>query len=131
MTIRILISFLALIVLSSCNYFNPSGLKNISSAELYQLMKSRDIFLVEVHIPEQRHIKGTDLFVPFNEISKNLHKFPSDKGTEIYLYCEGSPMARSAARDLIEAGYQNLYNLEGGIIQWTVEGFPLEPSPKK
>ena len=36
-------------------------------------------------------------------------------------------MTRSAAGDLSEAGYQNLFNLEWGTIQWTAEGFPLVP----
>ena len=125
--VRLMIPINAILLLVSCNIFEPAGLKTKTPSELYQLLNSGDIFLVDVHIPEQRHIKGTDLFIPFNQISENLHQFPADKQTQIYLYCEGGPMARSAAKTLIKAGYQNVYNLKGGTVEWIKAGYPLEP----
>jgi rhodanese-related sulfurtransferase len=89
-------------------------------------MQSEDIFLVDVHTPEQQHIKGTDLFIPFNEIDKNQDKLPKDKDTAIYLYCEGGPMGNAAAKTLYELGYRNLFNLEGGTRAWRKAGFNLE-----
>ncbi len=120
---------LALLVglhLAGCNYQKPDYVKTISAPELKKLMDNRDIFLVDVHSPEQRHIKGTDLFVPYNEIDKYKDRFPQDKSMPIYLYCEGGPMGNSAARDLHALGYQNLINLEGGSHAWQALGLPLD-----
>jgi len=43
------------------------------------MLKNKDFFLLDVHIPEQKHIKGTDEFIPYNEIEKYKEKLPKDK----------------------------------------------------
>lgn len=113
-------------ILTGCNFQQPDYLKMITATELRSLMQREDVFLVDVHIPEQRHIKGTDLFVPYNEIEKYQDRFPQDKNTALYLYCEGGPMGNSAARSLHALGYRNLINLEGGAHAWRAAGFELE-----
>ena len=115
-----------IIFITGCNFQQPDYLKMISATELNQIMQNEDIFLVDVHTPEQRHIKGTDLFIPYNEIAKYLDKLPKDKNTAIYLYCEGGPMGNAAARSLYELGYRNLTNLEGGTKAWKKAGLALE-----
>ena len=105
----------------------PDYLKAITAAELNRIMQNEDIFLVDVHTPEQRHIKGTDLFIPYNEIEKyKKDKLPQDKNTAIYLYCENGPMGNAAAKSLYELGYRNLINLEGGAKAWRKTGLDFE-----
>ena len=113
-------------ILTGCVYQQPDYLKVITANELKQIMQNEDIFLVDVHTPEQRHIKGTDLFIPYNEIEKYKDKLPKDKNTAIYLYCEGGPMGNAAARSLHELGYDNLTNLEGGASAWRKAGLDFE-----
>jgi rhodanese-related sulfurtransferase len=117
---------LFIFILNGCTFQQPDYLKIISPAELNQLMQHEDIFLVDVHTPEQKHIKGTDLFIPYNEIEKYKDKLPTDKNTAIYLYCEGGPMGNAAARTLHELGYSNLSNLEGGAKAWRKAGLSFE-----
>jgi rhodanese-related sulfurtransferase len=124
---KLLFPILAFIfIVTGCTFQKPDYLKVITPAELNRIMQNEDIFLVDVHTPEQRHIKGTDLFVPYNEIEKYKNKFPEDKNTAIYLYCEGGPMGNAAARSLYELGYRNLTNLEGGAKAWRKNGFNFE-----
>jgi len=104
----------------------PDNLKVLTPTELNRIMQSEDIFLVDVHTPEQRHIKGTDIFIPYNEIEKYKDKFPKDKNTVIYLYCESGLMGNAAARSLYELGYHNLTNLEGGAKAWRKAGLDFE-----
>lgn len=113
-------------IVSGCKFQKPDYLKVVTPTELNRIMQNEDIFLVDVHIPEQRHIKGTDLFVPYNEIEQHKGKFPEDKNTAIYLYCEGGPMGNAAARSLHELGYRNLINLEGGAEAWRGAGLDFE-----
>lgn len=114
------------LLLAACSFQKPDYLKDISAAELNQILKTQDIFLVDVHTPEQQHIKGTDLFVPYDQIEKNQAKFPADKNTAIYLYCRTGRMVNAAARSLYELGYHNLNNLDGGTEVWRKNGFALE-----
>jgi rhodanese-related sulfurtransferase len=110
------------IFISGCGFQKPEYLKLISSAELNQVMQNEDIFLVDVHTPEQQHIMGSDLFVPYDEVEKNKDKFPKDKNSPIYLYCKSGHMANYAAKSLHDLGYSNLYNLDGGADAWRKAG---------
>jgi rhodanese-related sulfurtransferase len=114
-------------LVTGCMFQRPEYLKVIRAAELNQIMQHEDIFLVDVHMPRQRPIKGTDLVIPFNEIEQYGNKFPDDKDTAIYLYCESGAMGNAAARSLYELGYRNLINLEGGTNAWIKSGFNVEP----
>ncbi|MGZ8184107.1 MAG: rhodanese-like domain-containing protein [Methylobacter sp.] len=113
-------------IVTGCTFQEPDYLKVISTAELNQIMQHEDIFLVDVHTPEQQHIKGTDAFIPYNEVEKYKDKLPQDKNTVIYLYCEAGPMGNAAARTLNGLGYRNLFNLEGGTKAWRKSGFAFE-----
>jgi len=127
MTMRNVLTFISLVILiTGCQFQKPEYLKMISPAELHQAMQNGDIFLVDVHTPQQRHIKGTDLFIPYNEVEKHLDKLPQDKSTAIYLYCEGGPMGNAAARKLSDLGYTNLMNIEGGANAWKKAGYDFE-----
>ncbi len=118
--------FVFSLILSGCQFFQPDYLHSITPTELNQVLQSQDILLVDVHTPEQAHIKGTDFFVPYNEIAQHQQQFPADKNTPIYLYCEGGPMGNAAARSLHELGYRNLFNLAGGTNAWKRAGFKVE-----
>lgn len=115
-----------LVIATGCSFLKPDYLQFLSPTELNTVMQNEDIFLVDVHTPQQQHIKGTDLFVPYNEINKNQDKFPEDKNTPIYLYCEGGPMGNAAARSLHDLGYTHIYNLDGGANAWKKAGFKFE-----
>lgn len=119
---------LAALLLASagCSFQKPDYLKTISPAELNSLMGHQDIFLVDVHTPEQRHIKGTDAFIPYDEVERYQDKLPADRNTPIYLYCEGGPMGNAAARTLHALGYRHLTNLEGGAHAWRSAGLPMQ-----
>ncbi len=99
---------------------------NISVAEL-QAMRASDAVarLVNVHIPFQGDIAGTDVSIPFNEIADHLDQLPSGKDAPIALYCRGGPMSVRAATTLAELGYTKVYSLEGGFNAWAAAGLPM------
>src|SRR3989344_742531 len=102
---------------------NEFGYKDISSAELMDMMNNKDFLLIDVHIPEQQHIKGTDMFIPYEEINLNFNKLPSDKSKKIVLYCRSGSMRAEASKILVERGYTNVYNLKNGVNEWKYLGY--------
>ena len=116
----------SIFILTGFMFQKPDYLKMITATELNQVMQKEDIVLIDVHTPEQQHIKGTDLVIPYNKIEKYQNKLPKDKNTAIYLYCQGGPMGEAAAKSLYELGYRNLYNLEGGAKSWRKAGLDFE-----
>ncbi len=83
--------------------------------------------LVNVHIPFEGKITGTDLFVPYDEIGrrKNLARLPN-KDARVVLYCRSGSMSYQASRTLVGLGYGDVYDLEGGMEAWEGAGFPLQ-----
>lgn len=83
--------------------------------ELKKMLKDKDFFLLDVHIPEQKHIPGTDDFIDYQKVKENADRLPQDKNDKIVVYCRSGSMSRSASQDLVDMGYKNVYDLEGGI----------------
>ena len=100
----------------------------ISVDELSQALKAKDFLFVNVHIPVEGNIPDTDLDIPYNEIEKQINKFPTDKNAKIILYCRSGSMGNTAAQTLTGLGYTNVFNLEGGYVAWEAAGnqFPEE-----
>lgn len=95
-----------------------AGYQDISAKELKSAMKNKDFFLMDVHTPEQKHIEGTDAFIPYNKVERYKDKLPKDKNTKIIVYCRSGPMGDDASAALYKLGYKNVYNLKGGIKAW-------------
>lgn len=105
---------------------DEKGYTDITAPELKEMMSQEDIYLLDTHIPEQQHIKGTDEFVPFNEIEANLDKLPSDKDARIVVYCRSGSMSAVASGKLVELGYTDVNNLLGGTNKWREQGYEFE-----
>ncbi|MBS3109548.1 rhodanese-like domain-containing protein [Candidatus Woesearchaeota archaeon] len=97
--------------------------KNMSVYELHGQLRNKDFVLIDVHIPEQVHLNGTDYVIPYNEIMDNLGNLPQDKNAKIVLYCRSGKMSQEAAEKLAAAGYTNIYNVLGGINEWGSMGY--------
>ncbi|MDY7100616.1 MAG: rhodanese-like domain-containing protein [Actinomycetota bacterium] len=83
-----------------------------------------DAPVVNVHIPYEGHIEGTDAFVPFEEIG-DWDGLPEDRTAPIALYCRSGNMSATAADTLAAAGYTNIVDLDGGMNAWTASGRQL------
>jgi len=94
---------------------------DVSVPELQAMLGDKDFTFINVHIPFEGDIPGTDLSIPFDEISQNLDKLP-DKDAKIVLYCRSGRMSDISARELISLGYTNIWNLSGGMVAWEKAG---------
>jgi rhodanese-related sulfurtransferase len=103
---------------------------DISSEQLNTMLGNKDFLMVNTHIPYYAEIAETDLFVPFNKIEENISQFPQDKGAKIVLYCQSGNMSATAAKELVEPGYTDVWNLKVGMVEWEGEGYELIRNPQ-
>ncbi len=105
---------------------NGGSSRDVSAAELHQMLKQHDFVFVNVHTPFAGDIAGTDVSIPYDEISQKLSLLPPDKSYKIVLYCRSGHMSKIAAEALVKLGYTNVWQLDGGMQAWEAAGFSLE-----
>ena len=99
---------------------------NLSVDELQVMMEEEDFVFVNVHIPFEGDIPGTDLSIPYDQIDLHLDELPADQNAQIVLYCRSGRMSQIAAETLVRLGYTNVWNLDGGFLAWEQAGLPIE-----
>lgn len=100
---------------------------DIIPSELDEMLQAKDFFFVNVHIPNAGEIPGTEAHIAFDQVTQRLDEFPRQKDARIVLYCRSGSMSAIAARELVDAGYTNVFNLDGCYRAWSEAGFPFNP----
>lgn len=88
----------------------------------YKDIKYENINLIEYKIIDVRskneyrenHLNGS-VNIPLSDIKQKIEKIVPNKDRKILLYCQSGLRSKKAIRILEKLGYNNLYNLNGGI----------------
>jgi rhodanese-related sulfurtransferase len=106
---------------------NPK-IKTIDVHQLKQKMKhDPNLCLIdvrEIEEWEQFHILGA-ILIPKDTIASRIETEIPNKNQPIYLYCKGGVRSLFAVQSLMDLGYQEVYSVDGGIMQWCVSGYPI------
>jgi len=67
----------------------------------------------------QGYIQGATVFADINaaNFQEELNKL--DKSKPYLVYCKSGGRSSRAAQMMVDAGFTNVYNLNGGISNWT------------
>ncbi len=84
-------------------------------------MAEPDAFVVNVHLPDEGSIAGTDAAIPYDRVAGDT-RLPDDTTTPIVLYCQTGRMSAEAATALMDAGYADVVHLDGGMDAWVAAG---------
>ncbi|AXH01069.1 hypothetical protein Dxin01_02475 [Deinococcus xinjiangensis] len=87
-------------------------------------LSRKNFVLINVHVPYEGEIPGTDLLIPFDQMVGNP-KLPTSKAAQIVVYCRSGRMSEIALQTLLKAGYINVRELTGGMNAWQSSGFNL------
>ncbi len=95
----------------------------ISVQQLKDMLAEKDFVFVNVHIPYEGEIEGTDYNIDYRRIDEFERRF--DKDQKIVIYCRSGAMSANAFKKLKERGFTNVYDVQGGMIAWQEMGEKL------
>jgi rhodanese-related sulfurtransferase len=98
---------------------------NITPDTLAGMLTAKDFTLLDVKTPYIGEIAGTDLYIPYTDLAARASQLPSIKSARIVVYCRSGNESAIAAQTLIDLGYTNIDNLDGGMNAWTASGRQL------
>nr|WP_136251856.1 rhodanese-like domain-containing protein [Ningiella ruwaisensis] len=128
--------FYALVCAFSCIFSAGAYSKDFTQLSQEALIAMPEsVMIVDVRTPEEYaegHVPGA-VNIPLASVSENLEKFGA-KEQEIVVYCRSGRRAGQALNMLADAGFENLYHLEGDIMAWEKAGremaYPSQPESK-
>lgn len=99
---------------------DSSDIKLVTADEMKQIIELEDVQVVDVRTAsefEAIHVKSAQN-IDFNSptFDKDIQKL--DKLKPVVLYCKGGGRSAKCAKKLKDAGFEKIYDLEGGLSKW-------------
>jgi rhodanese-related sulfurtransferase len=108
---------------------DPTAIKEISVQELKALRdEGKDFQLIDVREADEYAFCNLGAeHIPLGEIAMSGHRVADDK--MVVVHCRsGARSAKAIAFLQLQHGFENLYNLRGGILAWATEIDPSVPT---
>lgn len=107
------------------------SIKTITPADVFRLQQeSGGITLIDVRETGEFREVWSPLAVNFPLSTFDVDTFGAkrDKKTTLYMLCRSGKRSLTAAQLLEGAGFESLYNVEGGMLAWESVGLPVRRS---
>lgn len=104
-------------------------MKEVTVQELKSMIDSKaDFQLIDVREPHEYDICNLEgELIPMAEIPHNVDKI--DRSKQVVIHCRSGKRSGNMIAWLEQNhGFENLYNLRGGILEWAKEIDPTMPS---
>lgn len=107
----------------------PAAVSLVPPEEAKSLLDSRDdLVLIDVRTPQEHydaHLAGATL-IDFHAPDFGERMAELDRDTGYVLYCRSGNRSAQAAALMVELGFVEVYDVDGGILAWTDSALPLE-----
>jgi len=124
---KLITSFAAIILLAGCSSTGSATTVNLNVSEFSQKITEPGVIILDVRTPEEfasGHIQGA-VNIDFNS-GDFANEITRLNPSETYaIYCRSGSRSGQAASIMHVAGFHDVSNLNGGVIDWTNDGLPL------
>lgn len=98
-----------------------SSFNNVQVEEFKNLMKEKDTVILDVRTADEFRGGKIPGAKNINAMSSNFASEIAklDKSKTYLVYCLSGGRSRTACSAMTNAGFENVYNLQGGISSWT------------
>jgi rhodanese-related sulfurtransferase len=115
----------SVLLLAGCST-SPSAM-DLSVSEFSSKVTEAGVITLDVRTPgefNEGHIEGA-LSVDFQSGNFENEIASLDKSKTYAVYCRSGNRSGQAVKVMSDAGFTDLYNLGGGVIDWASAGLPL------
>jgi ubiquinone/menaquinone biosynthesis C-methylase UbiE/rhodanese-related sulfurtransferase len=103
------------------------SIRELSPYEVKRKLKGEQVVILDVREPDARETRLKNAVnIPRGELEKHVVEVVKDPRALILTYCDTGRQGALAARQLQDLGYENVWNLYGGITAWLADGMPVE-----
>jgi phage shock protein E len=123
---KVLAIMAGLLLLTGCST-SASGVTNMNVSEFSKKITEAGVVTVDVRTPGEfmtGHIQGAQN-IDFESGNFENEISALDKDGTYAVYCRSGNRSGQAVAIMHDAGFHNVYNLNGGIIDWTNSGMML------
>ena len=101
--------------------------KKLVTTDFKTNIENKSVQLIDVRTPKEfkeGHIKNAGN-IDFYESDFLAQMNKLDKNKPLYIYCRSGGRSGKAAKQLKEQGFTEVYDLQGGILDWKKNNFEL------
>ena len=115
----------SILLLAGCS--SSSSAIDLSVTEFSSKAAEAGVITLDVRTPgefAEGHIEGAQL-IDFQSGNFENEISSLDKNATYAVYCRSGNRSGQAVKVMHDAGFHNVYNLNGGVIDWANAGLPL------
>src|SRR5262249_17301813 len=103
------------------------SIRELTPYEVKRKLKGEQVVILDVREPDAREARLKNAVnLPRGELERQIGGGVKDPKALILTYCDRGRQSALAARQLQDLGYENVWNLYGGITAWLADGMPVE-----
>jgi rhodanese-related sulfurtransferase len=122
---KVIALFATVLLLTGCS--TSSSTNNLSVTEFSSKTAESGVVTLDVRTPgefNEGHVEGAQL-IDFQSGNFENEIATLDKSKTYAVYCRSGSRSGQAVKVMSDAGFTSVYNLNGGVIDWTIAGLPL------
>ncbi len=115
----------SVLLMAGCS--SSSSAVDLSVTEFSSKVAEAGVITLDVRTPgefAEGHIEGAQL-IDFQSGNFENEISALDKNATYAVYCRSGNRSGQAVKVMHDAGFHNVYNLNGGVIDWANAGLPL------
>ena len=126
--LAIILSFVLTVLFISCKDSTAQQSTLLEPQELIDVLASQDVYFVDVRTSKefsQGHIANA-INIDFKSSSFEEEIKKLDTLKPIVIYCRSGRRSAMSTKILDKVGFDEIYDLKGGVLNWTKQGKALE-----
>ena len=113
-------------LLAGCSSSNEAT-KKVDPVEFSEVIAQPGVIILDVRTPEEFNAGHITNAININVADSNFSSEVSklDKNATVAVYCRSANRSAVATKEMAELGFTDMYDMQGGIIDWEAAGGPV------